>query len=230
MIAKTRFTDEEIKARLIKITDDATEKCTKDFQKLRSEKGQGLERVFEEAFIEAANFPGWEICHQVPRGSFGAKYMFRPKGKVDCLVTHDNGHRIAIEFKVCEFPRTKRTSPSGALYDVGQLSWDYGDLKAYGLDSAYCIVVLHGALAEIQHAKAFDVARLFHNSMFIDFQTSKLWGELRPKGLSAQRKQQIATIQEMGFGRPYYKPDTNKNNFCRLYEAQGMAVIGFSTK
>jgi hypothetical protein len=145
---------------------------------------------------------------------------------VDGIITHEGGYRVGIEFKVCEFPRMKWTSPNQSTYDIGQLAWDFAALKKYGLNSGYCIVVLHGGLVDMPGVTAPGIARSFHNATFTDFQATKTWGYLKYARLTAVQKHEMMTVDEMGFGKPYNSAQANPNNFCKLYRDKKLAVVG----
>ncbi len=133
-MTKTTFSDHDIKVGLVEISDDAIAACYRTFHKLRKEKSQGLEKIFHLAFSDALDHPGWTAKNWVSRASFETTDKRRRKGWVDGVITHQDGHRIGVEFKVCQFPRMKWQSPNQSMYDIGQLAWDFGALKKYDLD------------------------------------------------------------------------------------------------
>ena len=225
-MAKEKFTALDIRVGLADICDGTIAKCHKEFHSLRKNKKQGLEKIFHLAFAKTMKYDDWEATNQVSRETFKIKDKFRPRGWVDTVFTHTDGHRIGIEFKVCEFPRMKWTSPNQSLYDIGQLAWDFSALKKYGLNSGYCIVVLHGGLVDMPGVTAPGIARSFHNAMFTDFMITKTWGYLKYSKLSAAEKHERDTVEEMGFGKPYNITKANPNNFCRLYKDKKLAVVG----
>lgn len=230
-MAKQSFTDAQIRTGLIEISDAAVARCSRDFHELRKTgKKQGLEKIFQTAFMKETTHPGWEVLPWVNRKSLANRDRYRPSGWIDSIIRHVEGHRIGVEFKVMEFPRLKNTSPWVTLYDVGQLAWDYASLKIYDLESAYCIVVLHGALTSMPGATHKGIARMFHNAMYVDFQASKHWGEFKYKTLNGQQKRQMKTMEDAGFDRPYFSGNVNRNSFCRHYRQHDLAVVGVSIK
>src|SRR5258707_6664754 len=106
-MAKTRFTDKEIKDGLIELCDSAIALCGRKFQKHRATKRQGLERLFEQDFVKAAKLDDWTIKTQHSRADLGAIDKMWPRGWVDAIITHDDGFRVGVEFKVCELPRMR---------------------------------------------------------------------------------------------------------------------------
>lgn len=146
------------------------------------------------------------------------------------VVTHDDGHRVAIEFKVCQFPRMKWPSPNQSTYDVGQIAWDFGALKTYEVESGYCIVVLHGGLVDMPTVTEAGIARAFHNAMFTDYTSAKTWGYLKYAQQPAASRRVMEIIEEMGFGKPYYSEEANPHGFCKLFKPEKLAVIGLSIK
>jgi len=229
-MAKTKFNDKEIKDGMILLCNTAVDLCGKKFQKHKAVKKQGLERLFEEDFVKAAKMKDWKIKTQHNRADLGIIDKMRPKGWVDAIITHDDGFRVGVEFKICELPRMKWNDANSSTYDVGQLAWDYKALSTYKMDSAYCVAVLHGALVEMPTATPLGIMRMFHNALFTDFQVAKSWGWAKYKNQSAIGRREIETISDMGLDKPFYRPKANPNNFCRLYKEQKLAVVGFSIR
>jgi len=228
----------DIRDGLISASDEAVMKCHRRFHKHRRQMNQGLERIFDDQFCdELDKFAGWKVNRKPPRQIENPKGA-RPRGWIDGIVEHANSEtRVGLEFKVCQFPRMRNNSPKMGTYDVGQLAWDFGSLRDYNLDFAYCVIALHGPFVEANEIDDQTVERWFHNAMYADFQASMLWGYLNKKLKNGptrrtnkwDRNFEIRSIRQMGFDVPFRrkaKPD----NFCRLYSAQRLAVIGLCSR
>jgi hypothetical protein len=229
-MTRAKFTDTDIRDGLIEISNSAIARCHKPFHKHRRTTKQGLEKIFHDAFDKTVRYDDWRASNQVNRTTFGIKDKFRPKGWVDMVIAHDDGYKVGIEFKVCEFPRMKWTSPNQSTYDVGQIAWDFGALKKYSLNSGYCIVILHGGLVDMPGATGPGIMRSFHNMMFTDYMATKTWGYLKYSKISAPERHEMEIVEEMGFGKPFNIAKANLNNFCRLYRKEKLAVVGISVK
>lgn len=229
-MAMTKFTAGEIRDGLLKITKDAVTSCHRKFRSHSKASKQGLEKIFDDAFYNAIEVGEWQASRQVNRNSFGFKDKFRPKGRVDMVVTHEDGFRVGIEFKVCQFPRMKWTSPNDSTYDVGQIASDFGALRTYAVESGYCMVVLHGGLVDMPSVTELGIARSFHNAMFADYMAAKHWGYLKYAKQYAKDKHQMQLIEDMGFGKPYFSEKANPRSFCKLFKKERLAVVGLSIK
>lgn len=237
------WTLKDIRSGLIEASDEAVKKCHRRFHKHRQQTNQGLERIFEEQFFAELDeyHPGWKVARKPSRQRENPN-GWRPKGWIDGIVEHtDSRTRVGLEFKVCQFPRIKSTSPRMGTYDVGQLAWDFGSLRDYSLNFAYCVVVLHGPFVEAKEIDDRTIERWFHNAMYADFQASMLWGHYNKKlnndparrankkWYDIERNFQIRSIKQMRFDKPYKRTSTPAN-FCRLYSAQRLAVIGLCSR
>jgi hypothetical protein len=118
-------------------------------------------------------------------------------GKLDVLIGLHG-----IELKVLLFPRPNST-PSRALYDIGQISSDYSRLATSSkLISSELILLLYGPLVgAIGSPQA--VNREFQNRMFVDLETSKRYGELLSETNTVQRLRQLQSITKMGLDIPH---------------------------
>jgi hypothetical protein len=228
LTAKAKFTGDDIRVGLVSITRDAVKLCHKKFRSHSMETNQGLEKIFEDAFFSAIDLEDWNAKTQVDRRSFGIKDKFRPNGRVDMVITHDDGHRVGIEFKVCQFPRMKWTSPNQSTYDIGQIAWDFGSLKTYGVESGYCIVVLHGGLVDMPSVTEAGIARSFHNAMFTDYMSAKQWGYLKYAQQPAASKRECKLLKRWASASRTIA--TNPYGFCKLFKAERLAVVGLSGK
>jgi hypothetical protein len=135
--------------------------------------------------------------------------------------------RVGLEFKVCQFPRMKNTSPATVSYDVGQIGRDLASLRQYKLNFAYCVIVLHGPFVEANGINAQTIERWFHNAMYADFQASMLWGYFNKKDASdwvVERNASLRAIRRMGLNKPFERT-SKPENFCRLYPAQRLAAV-----
>lgn len=203
---------------------------------------QGLERIFEEQFFDELdeNHEGWKV-NRKPQRQKENPDGWRPKGWIDGIVEHANSKtRVGLEFKVCQFPRMKSRSPRGSTYDIGQIAWDFGSLKDYKLNFAYCVIVLHGPFAEANGVDERTMERWFHNAMYADFRSSMLWGHYNKKlnndparsgnkyWYDLERNFQIRSITQMGFDAPYR--NHKLDNFCKVYPAQRLSVIGICSR
>jgi hypothetical protein len=168
----------------------ALENCV---NKLSKSKPNGMEAIIRDSVKDA--LPG--AITEVPLRQIGAERLEQERrGRVDILSADH-----AIELKVIRMPRLKAT-PSNALYDVGQLSWDYWTLReAKKISSAELVILLYGELiSALSRPKA--VYREFHNRMFVDFTSSLLDGELKKEQGKDNRVMQIDEIKAMGFDKP----------------------------
>ena len=153
----------------------------------------GLERILQEEMAVA--LPA--ARREVRLAAVSAETIFGTSaGSID-LVHKQHG----IEVKVVQFPRAKAV-PSNALYDIGQLSSDYWRLAhAKTLTSGELLVLLCGPLVA-SLAKATAICREFHNRMYVDYQTSAMFGELSVESDIPHRKRQVSAIQRMGLNVP----------------------------
>lgn len=238
----TYFSEKDIKDGLVDAARLTIRACHADFHRLLNKQHQGLEKIFDDTFCNKLDkFPGWKVSRK-PRRAVENPYGSRPVGWIDAIAKHkDSEERVGLEFKVCDFPRIKNNSPSGGTYHVGQIAWDYGALREYDVDFAYCIVVLFGGLVESRGMTELNLMRWFHNAMYADFQASLKWGDYNKKIINKAKKKtnkwyeedrdfQIKTIRKMGFSKPFYRQEMNRFNFCQIYQKQRLAVIGLQVK
>jgi hypothetical protein len=172
----------------------ALENCV---NKLSKSKPNGMEAIIRDSVKDA--LPG--AITEVPLRQIGAERLEQERrGRVDILSADH-----AIELKVIRMPRLKAT-PGNALYDVGQLSWDYWTLReAKKISSAELIILLYGELISAlsrPSPRPKAVYREFHNRMFVDFTSSLLDGELKKEQGMSNRRKQIDAIKAMGFDKP----------------------------
>jgi len=156
---------------------------------------QGAERIVQESL---ATLLGNESELEVPLQQIGARQISdSDSGRLDLLY---NNH--GIELKVIQMPRIKNTA-SNALYDIGQISGDYWRLQnADNLASGELVILLTGILVQA-YDRPVELLREFHNRMFVDFNTSMLYGELFEESVRVSRSRQISAIYQMGFDKPY---------------------------
>lgn len=233
-----------IRSGLIDCSDEAAPKCYRQFHKLLKVRKQGLEKIFDQTFQKSIeDIEGWRVKTQERRKDYAGPNDKRGDGRIDVVAYHKEGdYRLGIEFKVCEFPRSKNNDGLGVTYDIGQIAWDFGALKGYQkLDSAYCIIVLYGGIPTIPKITAKAVERLFHNAMYADFQHALKWGIYNKhlkEGVKRKqnpwfeqgRKFQVDTIKKMGMSEPYRKGSASKLNFSRLYPKEKIAVLGIHVR
>lgn len=163
---------------------------------------KGLEGIIHKALLAQLDDPSKR--KEVRLSSVGGRLArSEGDGRVD-IVCAEHG----IELKAVRLPRLK-VSTFYSLYDLGQLSSDYWRLRgATGLRSGELIVLLYGPLvADLPNEAA--VYREFHNRMYIDFATSRMFGELSPAWLAKEpiqtqllRKRQTQAIKQIGFHKP----------------------------
>lgn len=173
---------------------------------LRKSKARGMEGIIQKE-IERV-LPGFKHEHSLEK--IGATRVDNgTRGRLDVLW---GGH--AIEIKVVRMPRLG-ANPNRALYDIGQISADHWRLSnARKITSAEIIVLLYGPLVEDLRAP-IAVYREFHNRMFVDYQNSMEYGELKREKGEMGRRRQLKSIREMGFDRP-----------CGTKKASAAVVVG----
>lgn len=167
--------------------------------KLRALNGNlGMEAIIQSTLCSCL---GPESRTEVPLTEIGATQVWGDdKGRLDVL--HSNH---GIEIKVIQLPRSGNT-PSTALYDIGQLSGDYWRLQnATELEDRELLLLLSGPIISALKSPR-ELLREFHNRMFVDFQTSILYGELVTESSETQRARQIGSIYQMGFHLPFNDP------------------------
>lgn len=219
-MTKPDFTLNEIRNGLIKMSKKALRTSGKQLRR-QAQKGRRLESRFEKAVLDQTP-PGWEKVKRVRRSSLKAITKSpRDDGWIDVLFKYKERYKLLVEFKVVQLPRLKNTSPENSLHDIVEIAWDYLDLKCKYVDASYCLIVLDGALVETDNATSKNVARHFHNAMFVDFQTVCQFGKRRIPHWKLMRE----TIAEMGFDRPYGSGAKSKD-FCYLDKNIKFAAIG----
>lgn len=139
-------------------------------------------------------------------------------GRIDIVAA---GH--GIEFKTVRLPRLE-ASVAQALYDLGPLSLDYARLENAGkLTSGELLILLHGPLAA-DLAGNVSLLREFHNRLFVDFRTSRKFGQLKKPHDRKWREQQIEVIKSMGLDQPFLK-DATKMKLYRLEFDSPLALV-----
>lgn len=132
----------------------------------------------------------------------------------------------AIELKVVRLPRIKNGA-ANALYDLGQMTVDYARTqRASKLEGGELVALLHGPITEA--LPEGELARAFHHHMFIDYETSRRFGELRPDHLEnledqkrVQRVRQIKAAKHLGWDRPFVR----KNAHATVAKVGNYALI-----
>jgi hypothetical protein len=121
------------------------------------------------------------------------------------------GADLAVELKICEFPRRSNLGNRQALYDVGQLLWDAIGIREAGL-SGFVLPVLYttGAYPDWSEIAA---RRAFHNSMFCDLEQSLRYGELGEQRSDEARVEQLNLAAEFGWNAPFGKGDAGFDGF-----------------
>ncbi|MDK9718533.1 MAG: hypothetical protein OEL57_11605 [Trichlorobacter sp.] len=155
----------------------------------------GLEALLHSCLSN--ELPKDKVKHEVKLADIGAcQICGDDDGRLDILYNN-----YGIELKVVKFPRPNAVI-SKALYDIGQLSSDYWRIKhAKKLEGGELCILLAGCLvAELANPTA--ILREFHNRMFVDYMTSKSFGELKTQH-TKKRENQIRAIEDMGFHEPY---------------------------
>ena len=162
-----------------------------------SKSPRGMEGLIQLSISKA--LPGSRM--EVPLSEIGAVSVNgNASGRID-IVHETHG----IELKVVRMPRIG-SSGSNALYDVGQLTADYWRLwKAKGLTSGELLILVYGPLIPELKTVA-PICRELHNRLYVDFQTSKQFFELREQCREEGRIRQISAAKEMGVNRPCRKP------------------------
>lgn len=177
----------------ISVYEKALSKAKIELHKLKSP--NGFEAVIQKHLTAAI---GNLAKREVPLLKIGASQVWGDKkGRLDILY-NDYG----IEIKVVRIPRMGAV-PSNALYDIGQISSDYWRIQnAHQLKGGELCILLYGCLVS-ELRKPAAILREFHNRMFVDFNTSLQYGELKNQSKSEQRRKQIVAIKEIGFHAPY---------------------------
>lgn len=189
----------------------ALARCKKLSNRL-SEKPAGCEAIFRDALVEVCAEKYSDVRREVPLKDIGATRVWdrRPaspsnRTKVDIYIP---SKAYAAEIKVVQLPRLKRTAVNDALWDLGQVTADYWTLStASQLEAAHCVILLHGALVGNGFSRPF-VERTFHNQMYLDFQMSTLWGQLKREGREVRRRKQISVVQHLGWDHPYARDES----------------------
>lgn len=130
------------------------------------------------------------------------------KSRIDIVYPGKTASRV-VEIKVVRLPRLK----VGQLYDWGQMTADYAHTRmAKGLEGGELVALLYGPIVEALEEP--DLARAFHNHMFIDYESSMRGGDLDPEraGEGAEAYQKMRKIQkkagkQLGWDRPYRRGD-----------------------
>ncbi|MEB2122848.1 hypothetical protein VDS34_06040 [Xanthomonas campestris pv. campestris] len=134
--------------------------------------------------------------------------------RIDIVYPSPRGPRV-VELKVVRLPRLKRGSPKQALYDWGQMTADYArTVRTKALFGGELVALLYGP--GIEALPAAHIARAFHNHMFLDYETARLYGELKPQEISGeieekqeQRRLQKKAGKALGWDRPYLAKRSN---------------------
>jgi hypothetical protein len=193
--------------------------------KLRGRDGaQGTEHIVRDAV--AAQLRGAQV--ERPLSLYGG---VAPDGalraRID-IVAETHG----IELKAVRMPRSANNSPNSSLYDLGQLANDYLKLEsAKKLESGELLILLYGTLVEgIGQAGLY---REFHNRMFVDYATSRQFGELRKVAISEcaedwkqkMRKAQLKAIRKMELDKPC--SDARR---CWVYQHGEFALVSIPVR
>lgn len=134
-------------------------------------------------------------------------------GWIDLVYPGDKLMR-AVELKVVRMPRAK-TGVRSALYDLGQMTLDYARIqRAKKLEGGNLVALLYGPIVEALSEK--ELARAFHNQMFIDYETSRRFADLRVDEIAEldepgrkQRQAQIRVIRRLAWNRPFLAKESD---------------------
>jgi len=178
-----------------KIYINALRSCLEELNACKNPRG--MEPIIQRAIARLLNGSRTEV----PLREVGAIGVDdRVLGRLD--IVHENH---GIELKVVRMPRLEST-PSKALYDIGQLTADYWRLStATKLTSGELLILVYGSLVtELKSGTA--ICRELHNRLFVDFQTSTHYSELYEQKTQKHRKRQINCAKIMGVDRPCNRP------------------------
>lgn len=158
---------------------------------------RGMEQVIQRSILNQLPVARQEVpLHEVGAIRFDGENT----GWMDIVAGEAPGQH-GIELKVVRLPRL-RAVPSNALYDVGQLTADYWRISnATELHSGELLILLYGPMVpDLQSGAA--ICRELHNRLYVDFQTSLQFAELREQRGLDGRVRQMAVAEVMGVDRP----------------------------
>ncbi|MEA9705251.1 hypothetical protein [Xanthomonas campestris] len=205
----------------------ALENATPALDRVRATgKVQGLERAIQDGLFETF---GPDALQEQSLAKFGGIPAFPgPKnGRIDIVYPGEKLHR-GVELKAVKLPRDK-SAPSNALYDIGQLTVDYARISlAEKLEGGELVVLVYGPFVEALEEDA--LLRELHNHFFLDYETSRRFGQLHPDYLKEepsdhleQRIHQITVIKALGWNVPY----TRGANRATLAKLGSYALVSF---
>ncbi|MES0094596.1 hypothetical protein [Mesorhizobium sp. M0030] len=191
-------------------------------------KMSGTERLFDEAFQNAANRQKVFYKKEATTTEMGVpeRVLLASKGttrgKIDCVLKFQ-GHLIGFEHKVVRMPRVKNV-----LYDIWQIEADHYRMEwASKLSGGYCTVVLYGPLVR-DAGSPETVYKHFLNAMFVDYSTSIKWGQLgdTKRGLKHMDplKWMLGSTKRLGFDLPYGAD--RPLDFCVRTKDRTLALVG----
>ncbi|MCY4231589.1 MAG: hypothetical protein OXF26_12105 [Alphaproteobacteria bacterium] len=187
---------------------------------------RGMEKVYQEALVEVLEKNRRKVRREVLLDKIcGQVVDDRSRGYVDIVVEDKNSNVHGIEIKLVQLPREDKykLGPSQSLYDIGQITGDFLRLEgARRLTSFDCVIVLHGALLSV-YGTSRSLLREFHNRMFVDFETSKIAGELKTQKNLPLRMEQERLIKQLGLDQPF-TPST-KSMHAQTVKNLGLITI-----
>ncbi|WP_374032881.1 hypothetical protein [Bdellovibrio bacteriovorus] len=177
---------------------------------------RGTEKILQDSFLNEIS-PKFVVKINVNGKEYKVSNLTaeRKLALLDAVV--DNKH--VIEFKVVRLPRLIRLSANDALYDLGQILSDIArshQSKAFASVTSY--ILLHGGLIADMPSER-HIERELHNRLYIDFQTSLLYGEFGRESTTA-RKIQIRMAKELNLHLPYSK----KRSQIKVYRLGDLAI------
>lgn len=173
----------------------ALDNCLKELDQVGG--ARGMERVIQRSILNELPVARQEV----PLHDVGAiRFDGEDTGRMDIVVGRNPGQH-GVEIKVVRLPRL-RAVPANALYDVGQLTADYWRISnATELRSGELLILLYGPMV-LDLKSGAAICRELHNRLYVDFQTSLQFAELREQGGLDGRVRQMAVAEVMGIDRP----------------------------
>lgn len=166
---------------------------------------QGVESILRDSLARALGERAKTEVAYATLGVKGSRWHASNTTKLDILVDSS----VGVELKVVAFPRTTSVHPNGCFWDIGQISGDVLRLQdATKLSRRQIAVLLVGPLVRALRTPG-AIRRELHNRFFVDFSTSKSFGELHSQlkdhPRKPQRKAQVDVLKHLGVTAPYSK-------------------------
>jgi hypothetical protein len=129
------------------------------------------------------------------------------------------GVRIGVVVTECELPPESYTGPNRYPEHLSRIVEAQQCFNTMQIDASYLLIVLHGYRVRLSSDDE-EIARTFHNQMFVDWATM----QLQPENHPSESKQWEEAIRQFGFNKPYL-PAASADFYHYVRDAH-LAIVG----